>query len=111
MIIYKGKGVLVPIFLTVSVLVTAVAFGELKRNTVLFGSTDISAKYILGIGCILAGLWTWYAKDTYITKDGKKIILHDEENSLYFIKMKYWSHLFFLIGIVLTLSKAITYFQ
>lgn len=94
----KGKGILVILYLIVSLLVTAELVGLLHRNIGgIFSKIDFYTT--AGISFLLAALWTYLTKDDYYKdRNGKKEKM-DTENSLIFIQMKTWAVIFCCAGI------------
>jgi flagellar biosynthesis protein FliP len=96
MIIWKGKGILILLYLMVAVMVVAIIGGLLKEYLGL--SDRLPIKVFMGIALIVTGIWTKFtAEDYYIDKEGRRKYL-DIENDLFFIKMKTWGLILPSIG-------------
>ena len=105
---FKGRGILVPIYVAVSVFATMLFALLLKEFGLDFKYDSL---IILGTGVFLSGIWTYFKSEDYITVNGKKekVFLN---NQLYFLPLKTWAYilmyggvLIFLSGIVATLDK------
>ena len=100
-IIFKGKGILVLLYLIVPVVVLALLRQELN----IF--SELPATIVGGLSLLISGLWTKLtAKDYYKDKNGRKVYL-DTENSFFFIKMSTWALILESIGVVLTIAGII----
>lgn len=102
-IIYKNKGILVPIFLTVSVITVAL----LSLGLEYIVGEQIKSFYnntiIFGIGLFVSGIWTSLKSVDYIEINGVKEI-YQEENSFYFIPMQIWSKIKYVCAVLVFLS-------
>lgn len=101
LVIFKGKGILVPVFFIVSFVSVAILAGILKRNVGGIFAQNYSFFIGFGLSVIVTGIWTWFASKDFIKKDGKKLKI-DLDNSFFFIKMK-------IIGYILVLFGAIVF--
>lgn len=101
LLIYKGKGILLLPILFACQAVVAFLIGVLCRNVPLIRGNEPPLILSLGLGFFISASWIWWIKDTYyLNKEGKKVVLQDEINSFFFIKLNYWSHIFTIAGIV-----------
>jgi hypothetical protein len=100
MIIWKNKGLLVVLYVVISLIATmgtTVFLGkkygwELSQNHIVF---------FLGVAMIIAGLLTYINRfDYYKNREGMKVKM-DTDNSLFFIKMEYWPYILGLFGLAL----------
>ena len=97
MIIWKGKGIMIFLYLIVTLIVLAVIYRLLIEN--LNFPTDLPFEGFIGMVLIVTGIWTKLtAEDYYIDKEGRKKYL-DIENELFFIKMKTWGLILPSIGV------------
>lgn len=105
MIIWKGKGILIPLYLIVTSIVLAILY---RLSIEYFNISDeLSIESFMGIVLIVTGLWTRVTSESYyIDKEGRKKFL-DIENDLFFIKMKTWGLILIAIGVGLIFYGAI----
>jgi hypothetical protein len=99
LLIYKNRGILIPVFAMVSVLSTVLIITSLARNE---GGIflNINLNMSAGVGFIIAATWTYLVKDEYYKDaEGNKIMM-DTENSFFFISMKYWALIFLIAGLL-----------
>jgi hypothetical protein len=96
MIIWKGKGIMIFLYLIVTVIVLAIS-NRLLIET--FGMISVPIEVFMGLVLIVTGIWTKLtADDYYIDKEGKKKYL-EIENELFFIKMSVWGLILPSIGV------------
>lgn len=100
MIVFQGKGLLLPIFIIVSLVVSIIAFKMLEENGIMEIPGD-GMGFVAGIALILSGVWPWLAKDTYVKINGEKKVLDDVPNTFFFIPLRYWSFILGLLGLIL----------
>ncbi|MGH2665975.1 hypothetical protein [Flavobacterium sp.] len=105
---FEGRGMLVPVYVVVSVVAVALVSG-LLQYVGLYLKYDFPI--VIGIGIILSGIWIHATSDDYITVNGKKEKIY-LNNHLYFLPLKTWSYillytgsLIFISGILSTLEK------
>ena len=110
LLFYKNKGILVPLYLVVSFIVTAMIIGALGRNVGgLFAKTDFYST--LGISLLIAAGWTYLTQyDYYMDKEGNKKRM-DTVNALFFIKMGAWVYIFITLAIVFLGNSCFHYFK
>lgn len=95
-VIYKNKGILVPVFFAVPAIGCGAILISLHRNLANFPEVSIQTSF--GITFLISAVWTYLAKDTYYRDEiGNKHIL-DVENSFYFIGMKIWAYIFLVLS-------------
>ncbi|GEM_PF-2029613 len=108
MIIWKGKGILIILYLFVTFLVVAISTGLLKDKFEFLKTVPMEV--LFGFVLIIAGIWTKLtSNDYYINKEGRKVSL-DIENELFFIKMSTWGLILPVIGIGLMIYGIIKLF-
>ncbi|WBX77888.1 hypothetical protein PG911_06435 [Tenacibaculum ovolyticum] len=105
-LIYKNRGILVPVFLVVPIVGVAIISGVLKRNIGGLFAYDYDYQIILGIGLLISSFWTYIKSEDYIEVDGKKEKI-EMNNHFFYIPMKLWSKIMVIAG-VLTLIAGIT---
>ncbi len=98
LLIWKNKGILIPVYLIVSFIVTAIVGGILKRNVGGIFAYNYDLQIIFGIGFLICGLWTYLTSEEYIKKEGQKIKI-EIKNSFFFISMKIWGYIFLVAGL------------
>jgi len=97
MIIWKGKGIMIFLYLIVTLIVLAIIYRLLVEY--LNFPTDLPFEGFIGMVLIVTGIWTKLtAEDYYIDKEGRNKYL-DIENELFFIKMKTWGLILPFIGV------------
>ncbi len=101
MIIYKGKGILVPVYLIVSILLVTWGVAGLIELKMIVRNFD--AFITIGLGILISGIWTYLtSEDYYKNRNGEKVKL-DIENSFFMIKMTILGKILSLLGIIITL--------
>lgn len=96
MIIWSGRGILIPLILVASILLF------------ISVSSDEIGVYTFPLSILLAGVLNWYLGNKWNNKEGR--IMVDEttgervefkpNHTLFWIKMQYWGVLLCLIGMV-----------
>jgi hypothetical protein len=97
---WKNKGILVPVYVVICILVPALTIGVVHRN---FGGAfdKIPFSYVLVFALAVAGLWTYLTCEAYyIDVEGNKKVL-DIKHQFYWIKMKYWAYILWVIAAVI----------
>ncbi len=97
-LIWKNKGILIPVYLVTTFISIAILSGILKRNVGGIFAYDYDFQIILGFVFSITGLWTYLTSEEFIKKDGQKIKV-DIENKFFFIPMKIWGYLFLTAGL------------
>lgn len=101
---YKNKGILVPLYVIVSVIGASIVSKLLKEYEFLNAKYDF--QIVFGIGLIISGLWTYLtSKDFIVVKGQKERIYFD--NSFFFLSMGLWSYIL-AVGGLLTLISGLT---
>src|SRR4051812_46981441 len=98
MLVFSGKGVLLPIIIIVCLIGSAFAVGAAKGPLPFLEHLGMGITF--SIGFALSAAWTHFVKDTYYVKDGKKVILEEVENSFFYIPLKYWVYILSVASIV-----------
>ena len=102
-LIYKNRGILIPVYLIASMLATFLTKAVLNNYIGGFFST-INLHHAFGVGLIIPAIWTYLVRhDYYRDNEGKKVIM-DTENSFFFISIDLWSRIFFITGILFLLK-------
>lgn len=98
-IIFKGKGILVPVLLVASWIATLVVgvLIETYSGIVFKGSSTI---ILMSFSLILCGILTRFVGRDFIKKDGKRVEI-DLDNRFFFIKMSHIGIGFIILGIAL----------
>lgn len=99
LVIYKGKGILIPVFFIVSFISVAILAGVLKRNVGGIFAQNYSFFIGIGLSAIITGIWTRFASKDFIKKDGKKVEI-DLDHSFFFIKMKILGYILCFLGVI-----------
>ncbi len=90
--IYKNRGVLVPVYLFISVFGSILLNAFFKEYVGGIFNSDYDFQLVLGIGLLISGLWTYLKSEDFIEINGKKENVYIE-NSFFFISMKLWSYI------------------
>ncbi len=99
LLIWKNKGILIPIYLIVTFITVAMLGGILKRNVGGIFAYKYDIQIIIGISFLISGLWTYLTSEEFIKKDGQKIKV-DIKNTFFFISMKLWGYIFLAAGLL-----------
>ncbi len=98
--IFENKGILIPIYLVVSIIATAT--GGRAIYEVLIGP-EVPDSFIfigMGVASLITALWTYLTKNDYYTdRNGVKQSM-EIRHSFFFIKNDYWVYIFFALGII-----------
>tara|TARA_R110002096_G_scaffold86072_6_gene198459 strand:- start:1494 stop:1838 length:345 start_codon:yes stop_codon:yes gene_type:complete len=95
-LIWKNKGLLVIAYLMVSMFLTALVLGVLKRN---FGGVfmSIDLNQSIGIGFLLSAIWTFLTRnDFYLNSSGEKVKMKTR-NEFFLFQCKYGLTYFLLL--------------
>ena len=109
LLIWKNKGLLVMLYIIVSLIGTAMIIGALHRN---FGGifSKIDFYTTIGIAFFIAGVWTYLTKDDYYKdRDGNKKKM-DTINEFFFIRMEIWAYIFFVAALLFLGNLLFNYF-
>lgn len=105
----KGKGVLVFLYLIISVFICAIISGAILRRHPEYDS-PYEMYFTMGIAVLLSSLAVHFThKDYYRDKEGNKVFFEMEHHLLY-IKMKYWVYIYLALGVVLIGNVFFHYF-
>jgi hypothetical protein len=97
MIIWKGKGIMIFLYLIVTVIVLGIITKILTENFEFIKGAPFEV--FMGFVLIVTGIWTRLtAEDYYIDKEGRKKYL-EIENELFFIRMTVWGLILPSIGV------------
>jgi hypothetical protein len=99
LLIYKNKGILVPIYFVAS-MVAVLLINFLLEEYVggIFLEKYDKSFIVFAIACIVAGIWTRVTYDSYYyTNDGERKAMQ-EDNSFYYVPMKLWANIYFVTG-------------
>jgi hypothetical protein len=96
----KGKGLLVFLYLIITVIACAAIFGAIIREHPAYKS-PYDSYLIMGIALSLAA-WLVHLthKDYYLDNEGNKVFF-EMEHHLFHIKMKYWTYIYLVLAIVM----------
>lgn len=108
-IIWKGRGILTPVYL-IALLIGAYHLNLLIDDYVENFNPEIGFLFILGAAFILSGLLTYLTSRTYIIQDDVKIRVK-AKHSFFFIPMKVWSILKYIIGALVIILGLYTIFK
>ena len=102
-LVWKNKGILVPVYLIFSFLGTMILNGVLHRNVGgIFSNIGVSV--VSGVAFVIAGLVTFLTRDDYYKdKNGVKVKM-DTENELFWIPMRVWAYIFFAVGFLMIVN-------
>jgi hypothetical protein len=107
-IIYKNKGILIPVYLIVSLVGITIITSDLHRSY-KESFPEINAPGTIGTGFLVAALWSYLTKNSYYKdSEGNKVVM-DIENSFWFISMKIWAYIFLVIGAILVSDSFLGY--
>ncbi|CAM1356090.1 hypothetical protein [Tenacibaculum ascidiaceicola] len=98
-IIYKNRGILIPLFLILPFVGTTILSGVLKRNIGGIFAYDYDFQIVMGIGLLISSLWTYLKSGDYIMINGIKEKI-EMNNHFFYIPMKTWSYIMFAGGIL-----------
>jgi hypothetical protein len=109
-LVWKNKGLLVLLYLIVSLLVSAEMAGVLHRNfNGAISRIDFYSTF--GFPFLFAAVWTYLTKDSfYKDKSGNKVTM-ETSNEFFWIKMKYWAYIYFGISILFFGNLLFHYFS
>jgi len=99
LLVYKNKGILVPVYFGVSVLTTALISGVLKRNVGGLFASAYSLWILFGIGALISGIWTILTSEVYTQVNGVRVKV-DFESSFFFIPMRIFGWILIGIGLI-----------
>lgn len=94
---YAGRGMLVPVYVGVSVVGIAILAKLLEEYVGGIFALRYSLHIVLGIGLLVSGLWNHLTSQDYITVNGKKQEIY-LNNHLFYLPLKMWSYILFYGG-------------
>jgi hypothetical protein len=98
-IFWKGKGILIIVYFSVSTIVLGITYRLLIENFEFLKNIELPFLVFAGFVLIVTGLWTKLTAETYyVDKQGRKKTL-DIVNDFFFIKMSTWGIILPSIGI------------
>ncbi|MBL4745139.1 MAG: hypothetical protein JKY08_02100 [Flavobacteriaceae bacterium] len=98
-IIYKNRGILVPVFIIIPVVGILILSGVLERNIGGIFASNYDKNIILGIGLVISGIWTYLKRTDYNIVNGEKEEI-EMNNHLFFISLNLWSKILFVVGLL-----------
>jgi uncharacterized membrane protein len=110
LLVWKNKGLLVLLYLLVSIIGTAMIVGVLHRNVEgVLSNIDFYTTF--GLGFLIASLWTYLTKDDfYKDKDGNKKKI-EFKNEFFWISMKIWAYIYFAVSMLFLGNLLFNYFE
>ncbi|WP_299437964.1 hypothetical protein [uncultured Aquimarina sp.] len=102
-VIYKNRGILVPVYLVVSLVSTSILNTILKKYIGWIFATNYDSQIVMGIGLVISGLWTYFTSEDHIMVDGEKEKIF-MNNHFFYISMKLWSYIMLGFGVLTLLS-------
>ncbi len=102
-VIYKNRGILIPVYLIVSLIGTAILNGILKEYIGGIFVSNYDNQIVLSIGFIISGFWTYFTSQDHIMIDGEKEEIYFN-NHFFYISMKLWSYIMFGFGVLTLIS-------
>lgn len=109
-IIYKNRGILVPVFILVPLVGILILSGELKRNVGGVFASDYDKNLLFGIAFLISGIWTYWKRADYILVNGEKEEI-EMNNHFFYISLKLWSKILFVCGIITLLVGIVETFE
>jgi hypothetical protein len=107
-LIYKNRGILIPVFLIVPVISFLILSGELGRNFGGFFVTESFKQVMIGIGFLISFIWTYLTREDYILVDGKKEKI-EMYNHFFYISNRTWSFIMLGLGIIIIIGGVIDF--
>ena len=102
-IIYKNRGILVPVFIIIPVVGVLILSGVLERNIGGIFASNYDKNIVLGIGLLISGIWTYLKRTDDIIVNGDKEEI-EMNNHLFFISLNLWSKIIFIVGLLTVLA-------
>ncbi|WP_046745907.1 hypothetical protein [Kordia zhangzhouensis] len=90
--IYKNRGILIPVYLVVSVLGIIFLDKFLKESIGGIFLSGYDFQIVLGVGLFISFIWTYLTSYDYIEVDGKKQRI-EMFNHFFFISNRLWSYI------------------
>ncbi len=99
-IIYKNKGILIPLYLIVCFISIAILTKTLSDYFNIQINNNNDFWFIAGFAFLCSGLWTKLTCEDFVEVDGVKHKV-DIDNSFFFIKMKIWALILSVFGFLM----------
>jgi hypothetical protein len=109
-LIYKNRGILIPVFLIVPVIGLLILNGELGRNYGGIFVTESFKQIMVGIGFLISFIWTYLTSEDFIIVDGKKEKI-EMYNHFFYIPNKTWSYAMLGFGILVIIGGILEFFS
>ena len=104
---YKGKRILVPVFAITPLIVSTLLTKAVEENFFEHKFHGNVYQVVLGIAILISGFWNNYVCNDYYYEDkGEKHIM-DYENQFMWIEMKFFSYIFWVIGVLVLLGGTV----
>lgn len=98
MLIFKNKGILIPVFVAVSVIGTAFIVEAVKWSVEDLTTFEPNGYFVLGLGLFISSAWIYFVRHDYVKNKWGQKILVPMENEFYFLSMKTWSIILSIAG-------------
>jgi len=102
-VIYKNRGILIPVYVVVSLVSTAILNSVLKEYIRGIFASNYDSQIVMGVGFLISGFWTYLTSEDYIIVDGEKEKIY-MNNHFFYISMKLWSYIILVLGILTLIS-------
>ncbi|WP_430401174.1 hypothetical protein [Flavobacterium sp.] len=109
-LIYKNRGILIPVFLIVPAIGFLILSGELGRNFGGYFATESFKQIMIGIGFLISFIWTYLTSEDFIIVDGKKEKI-EMFNHFFYIPNKTWSYIMLGFGILVIIGGLLEFFS
>jgi hypothetical protein len=96
-LIYKNKGILIPVYIFVS-LMSAAIIGNILTHEF---AVECNETIFVGFGVTVSGIWSYITRDSYYIVQGQRRQMN-EDNSFFFLSMRIWAYLLFIAGLSIT---------
>jgi len=100
MLAFEGKGILLPVVVVLSQVFAAFCTGIVHHLLPGYAPHYFPFFLSLSSGLAIGSAWVYFIKDTYYYKDGKKVVLHEVENSFCYISLGHWVHILNVAAII-----------
>ena len=105
MIVWSGRGILIPLVFVVSIMVIATIFGN--------SDTPLATAWLAGPAFILTGAFSFYfgkkwnevEGQVFVDKKSGQEIELKQNHSFFWIKMQYWGYILPILGLILIISS------
>lgn len=102
-VIYKNRGILIPVYLVISLVGAAILNYVLKEYLGGIFTSNYDSQIIIGTGFIISGLWTYFTSEDYVNIGGEREKVY-MNNHFFYISMKLWSYIILGFGILILIS-------